>query len=671
MLVKIDQSSDAALLQAALKNMSTDGQPAENGSQNPEIRTPDSEEPPARAAPLDPNDAELCREEIRLATFERDGSAWPANAKMEPRKIAKAGLFYTGQYQETKCPWCSIVVTQWDYGDQAIVKHRALSPDCPFVLGTSNNVPLLRMTPSPTPSPALSRSTSTPRDIPDGPAPPPPEPHQPPIPVNIESREFLSEANRFKTFSGRWPLDFIRPADLANAGFIYTGRDDIVQCVFCREFIGRWNREDFPHTEHRSIFPTCPFVLGQECGNIPIQTQPYDPFVSQDMALPHQDQAAPGGSGASAGVDEAGCKEDDRGMPVDEGSQKESVITLINPGEATGIIEHTGPAAPKYNTVESRVRTFQNWPPDLRQRPIDMAEAGFYHIVSRGGGGASSTPDKVKCYYCDGGLMNWQPEDDPWTEHARWFHLCAFLRLVKGDEFIREVLLKHPRQPVPELPGAEIMPETVELSVKEDQLRNMMSSMLVNQVLEMGVAYATVQAALEKKLRTSGCGYKSAGELFDAAIKERSSSTASKPNPTTTSKAPTAPTAAASSSSLPAAAADETPSTSRPGPSRVPERAELPAPQPAPAEPEKAELAGPPAEAENMDIEEPKNPKQLEDEMQRLRDQRLCKVCFVNESNVAFLPCGHLICCAHCVPSLKDCPYCRQPITGTLKTYMS
>ena len=33
-----------------------------------------------------------------------------------------------------------------------------------------------------------------------------------------------------------------------------------------------------------------------------------------------------------------------------------------------------------------------------------------------------------------------------------------------------------------QLPGAEIMPETVELSVKEDQLRNMMSSMLVNQV---------------------------------------------------------------------------------------------------------------------------------------------------------------------------------------------
>jgi hypothetical protein len=27
--------------------------------------------------------------------------------------------------------------------------------------------------------------------------------------------------------------------------------------------------------------------------------------------------------------------------------------------------------------------------------------------------------DQVKCFYCDGGLKNWQPEDDPWVEHAR------------------------------------------------------------------------------------------------------------------------------------------------------------------------------------------------------------------------------------------------------------
>lgn len=29
--------------------------------------------------------------------------------------------------------------------------------------------------------------------------------------------------------------------------------------------------------------------------------------------------------------------------------------------------------------------------------------------------------DNVKCFYCDGGLRNWEPGDDPWQEHAKWF----------------------------------------------------------------------------------------------------------------------------------------------------------------------------------------------------------------------------------------------------------
>jgi len=29
--------------------------------------------------------------------------------------------------------------------------------------------------------------------------------------------------------------------------------------------------------------------------------------------------------------------------------------------------------------------------------------------------------DNVKCFFCDGGLRNWEPGDDPWEEHAKWF----------------------------------------------------------------------------------------------------------------------------------------------------------------------------------------------------------------------------------------------------------
>lgn len=29
--------------------------------------------------------------------------------------------------------------------------------------------------------------------------------------------------------------------------------------------------------------------------------------------------------------------------------------------------------------------------------------------------------DKVVCFCCNGGLAVWQPEDDPWEEHAKYF----------------------------------------------------------------------------------------------------------------------------------------------------------------------------------------------------------------------------------------------------------
>ena len=62
---------------------------------------------------------------------------------------------------------------------------------------------------------------------------------------------------------------------------------------------------------------------------------------------------------------------------------------------------------------------------------------------------------------------------------------------------------------------------------------------------------------------------------------------------------------------------------------------------------------------------------ELEQENQRLKEARTCKICMDNEIGVVFLPCGHFICCVKCAPSLRDCPYCRQAIHGTVKTYMS
>ena len=47
--------------------------------------------------------------------------------------------------------------------------------------------------------------------------------------------------------------------------------------------------------------------------------------------------------------------------------------------------------------------------------------------------------DNVKCFYCDGGLRNWEVGNDPWVEHARWFPRCPFVMSVKGQDFINNV----------------------------------------------------------------------------------------------------------------------------------------------------------------------------------------------------------------------------------------
>lgn len=47
--------------------------------------------------------------------------------------------------------------------------------------------------------------------------------------------------------------------------------------------------------------------------------------------------------------------------------------------------------------------------------------------------------DVVRCHYCDGGLRQWEPGDDPWTEHARWFPFCKYIVKIKGLAFIEEV----------------------------------------------------------------------------------------------------------------------------------------------------------------------------------------------------------------------------------------
>nr|CAD7402800.1 unnamed protein product [Timema poppensis] len=52
--------------------------------------------------------------------------------------------------------------------------------------------------------------------------------------------------------------------------------------------------------------------------------------------------------------------------------------------------------------------------------------------------------DQVRCFHCDGGLSSWDPTDDPFVEHARWFPHCGYITLVRGTQFVKDMLVEHP-----------------------------------------------------------------------------------------------------------------------------------------------------------------------------------------------------------------------------------
>lgn len=82
--------------------------------------------------------SELRFESRRLLTFKD----WPVEAPIEAGRVAKAGFFATGSGCEVQCFACGGRITSWDYGDQAVLRHRQMNPSCPFLLNRSSNVPL-------------------------------------------------------------------------------------------------------------------------------------------------------------------------------------------------------------------------------------------------------------------------------------------------------------------------------------------------------------------------------------------------------------------------------------------------------------------------------------------------------------------------------------------------
>nr|XP_031849592.1 death-associated inhibitor of apoptosis 1-like isoform X2 [Nomia melanderi] len=63
-----------------------------------------------------------------------------------------------------------------------------------------------------------------------------------------------------------------------------------------------------------------------------------------------------------------------------------------------------------------------------------LADAGFYY---------TGKGDQTLCYHCGGGLKDWEPQDDPWEQHAKWYSKCYYLLMVKGQHYVNKVTGQH------------------------------------------------------------------------------------------------------------------------------------------------------------------------------------------------------------------------------------
>lgn len=353
---------------------------------------------------------------------------------------------------------------------------------------------------------------------------------------NAADKELFRENVRLQTFTDAWPHDFIQPAALAKVGFFWKKQGDLVKCVFCKIEISRFEAGDQALSEHIRWSPNCPLLRRRPTNNVPINATELNellPAASYDVC----------GSSNSFNTLHPDAYAEESSLETSR-SAVEEVVPL--PPQPIPHIRH--PDYPMYAIEVNRFRTFDDWPKTIKQRPRELSDAGFFY---------TGKSDRVLCHSCGGGLRDWDVNDDPWEQHALWFNKCEYLKLLKGEDYIREVQEKF--KPSSDANG-EAMPQNDDESsnvIRDDDTENNMQV---------------------KNIFTS--------------------------------------------SSI------STPSTSL-----------------------------------GFNGEQPAE--------ERFNESKLCKICYTNEYNTAFYPCGHVVACAKCASSVTTCPVCRKPFDNLIRIYLS
>ncbi|XP_077402386.1 baculoviral IAP repeat-containing protein 2 [Vanacampus margaritifer] len=611
---------------------------------------------------------------FRISTFAR----FPASAVSE-RSLARAGWFYTGVGDRVQCFRCNVTAEGWLAGDCPAEKHRKLSPSCSFVQSLPSAANLLSSShsafsplrvaaaaaaPLPGPGPAAPNPPGVSGEEPAGylnigfSGPPPPSSplssrgvedmsHQRPPCHNPAMRR---EQDRLDSFHS-WTLSIITPGELAKAGFYFLGLGDHVACFSCGGQLSNWEPGDRASSEHQRHYPNCRLVRGDRTDNVSLAGPP-----------------PPASSSSSS-------------------SSQLSSAALNNVSN------------PSMRQNDERLLTFVNWPTRIPVRPEQLARAGFYYVGRN---------DDVKCFCCDGGLRCWESGDDPWVEHAKWFPRCEYLLQEKGQEFVHQIQARFPRLFEQLLTNGDnsrefVDPTVVHLGPGDERCEDavMMNTPVIKSALEMGFERSLVKQTVQSKILSSGENYRTVQELVSDLLSAEDQKREEEREMMAEAMASDGFTFVKRHQ----AALVQRLKSVEPVLEHLREQNVLSAeeygglqaqtsPQQQTAHLIELVLTKGNAAAEvfrnwiqKNDVHllrelmaqsnEAASPSQdlsglpMEEQLRRLQEERTCKVCMDKEVNIVFIPCGHLVVCKECAPSLRKCPICRGLVKGTVRTFLS
>ncbi|CAC5415591.1 BIRC7_8 [Mytilus coruscus] len=236
--------------------------------------------------------------------------------------------------------------------------------------------------------------------------------------------------------------------------------------------------------------------------------------------------------------------------------------------------------------------------------------------------------DHVRCFDCGIGLRSWEPEDDPMVEHARSSPSCRFIIERKGQEFIdANNLLGHSEFNTTILNPDDVENENItsQSVIEKDVLpcgrpptaaerKNPLLTNAAQALVEYRYLPKTVKTAIDIVLKEKGWRELTSSNLLSTIF---NLSNNGQVNDCDTMQ---------------------------------------------PFLQDKILINKWKRLEPILDIKQ-----KILHENREMKERMLCKICCENIVCIAFLPCGHLISCSQCAPSLGNCPVCRTEVKGSFR----